>query len=129
MDENTEVVHRTWKKAFDHTPHSLWKGLYQGSDLHPAQFPSHYAAVYSFFLKSYDEALHRLKAFVERAARATLTSGVFDDTATTGQGLLNYSLTGLNCGALSEEQALTTGLSIEELQTRSFLNILEGRRE
>ena len=128
IDENTDVVHRTWKKAFDHTRHSLWKGLYQGWDLHPAQFPSRYAAVYSFFLESYDDALYRLKIFVERAARATLTGEVFDDAAT-GQGLLNYFLTGLNCGALSEEQALATGLSIEEFQTRSFFKILEGRRE
>jgi len=128
MDENTDVVHRTWKRAFDHTRHSLWKGLYQGWDLHPAQFPSRYAAVYSFFLESYDDALHRLKIFVERSARATLTGEIFDDAAT-GQGLLNYFLTGLNCGALSEEQVLATGLTIEEIQTRSFLKILEGRRE
>lgn len=127
MEENTDVVHRTWKQAFDHTRHSLWKGLYQGWDLHPAQFPSRYAAVYSFFLESYADATHRLKTFVEKAARATLTGEVFDDAAT-GQGLLNYFLTGLNCGALSEEQVLATGLSIEEIQTRSFLKILEGRR-
>ncbi len=126
-DENTDVVHRTWKQAYDHTRHSLWKGLYQGWDLHPAQFPSRYAAVYSFFLESYEDALHRLKTFVERAARATLTGEVFDDAAT-GQGLLNYFLTGLNCGALSDEQVLATGLTIEEIQTRSFLKILEGRR-
>ncbi len=127
IKENTEVVHRTWKQAFDHTRHSLWKGLYQGWDLHPAQFPSRYAAVYSFFLESYADATHRLKTFVEKAARATLTGEVFDDAAT-GQGLLNYFLTGLNCGALSEEQVLATGLTIEEIQTRSFLKILEGRR-
>lgn len=32
--ENKDVVHRTWKQAYDHTRHSLWKGLYQGWDLH-----------------------------------------------------------------------------------------------
>jgi citrate lyase beta subunit len=125
--ENIEVVHRTWKQAYDHTRYSLWKGLYQGWDLHPAQFPSRYAAVYSFFLESYEDATHRLKTFVERAARATLTGEVFDDAAT-GQGLLNYFLTGLNCGALSTGEVLATGLSIEEIQSRSFLKILEGRR-
>jgi citrate lyase beta subunit len=128
MKENTEVVHHAWKKAFDHTRHSLWKGLYQGWDLHPAQFASRYAAVYSFFLESYEDARHRLQTFVDRAARATLTGEVFDDAAT-GQGLLNYFLTGLNCGALSEEQVLATGLTIEEIQSRSFLKILEGRRK
>jgi len=125
--ENKAVVHRNWKKAYDHTRHSLWKGLYQGWDLNPAQFPMRYAAVYSFFLESYDDAAARLKAFVERAARATLTSDVFDDAAT-GQGLLNYFLRGLNCGAISEQEALATGLSLAEIRTRSFLKILEGRR-
>ena len=126
--ENKAVVHRNWKKAYDHTRHSLWKGLYQGWDLNPAQFPMRYAAVYSFFLESYDDAAARLKAFVERAARATLTSDVFDDAAT-GQGLLNYFLRGLNCGAISEQEALAAGLSLAEIRTRSFLKILEGRRE
>ncbi|MBS1941251.1 MAG: phosphoenolpyruvate kinase [Bacteroidetes bacterium] len=126
--ENKAVVHRNWKKAYDHTRHSLWKGLYQGWDLNPAQFPMRYAAVYSFFLESYDDAAARLKAFVERAARATLTSDVFDDAAT-GQGLLNYFLRGLNCGAISEKEALATGLTLAEIRTRSFLKILEGRRK
>lgn len=128
LAENKRIVHRSWKKAFDHTRHSLWKGLYQGWDLHPAQFPMRYAAIYSFFLESYEDAAKRLKAFVEKAARATLTDDVFDDAAT-GQGLLNYFLRGLNCGAISEADALATGLSIEEIRTRSFLKILEGRRE
>jgi len=37
-------------------------------------------------------------------------------------------LRGLNCGAISEEEALATGLTLEEIGTRSFLKILEGRR-
>jgi len=128
MAENKAVIHKNWKKAFDHTRYSLYKGMYQGWDLNPAQFPMRYAAVYSFFLESYDDAAERLKAFVEKAARATLTSDVFDDAAT-GQGLLNYFLRGLNCGALTEAEALATGLTIDEFRTRSFLKILEGRRK
>ena len=127
MIENTRVVHRAWKKAYDHTRHSLWKGLYQGWDLHPSQLPTRYAAIYTFFLESSQKAQHRLKSFVEQSARATLTGEVFDDAAT-GQGLLNYFLRGLNCGALSEEDVLTTGLTLEELHSRSFYKILEGRR-
>jgi citrate lyase beta subunit len=128
MNENTAVVHRSWKKAYDHTRHSLYKGLYQGWDLHPAQFPTRYAAVYSFFLESYDDARHRLSTFVDKAARATLTGEVFDDAAT-GQGLLNYFLTAMNCGALSETEVLAAGLTLEEIRSRSFLKILEGRRK
>jgi citrate lyase beta subunit len=128
MNENTAVVHRSWKKAYDHTRHSLHKGLYQGWDLHPAQFPTRYAAVYSFFLESYEDARHRLSTFVDKAARATLTGEVFDDAAT-GQGLLNYFLTAMNCGALSETEVLAAGLTLEEIRSRSFLKILEGRRK
>jgi citrate lyase beta subunit len=126
--ENKRVVQRSWKKAYDHTRYSLWKGLYQGWDLNPAQFPTRYAAVYSFFLESYEDAAKRLKAFVEKAARATLTDDVFDDAAT-GQGLLNYFLRAMNCGAITAEDLLATGLTIEEIRTRSFLTILEGRRK
>ncbi|MDP2387477.1 MAG: adenylosuccinate synthetase [Bacteroidota bacterium] len=126
--ENKMVVQRSWKKAYDHTRYSLWKGLYQGWDLNPAQFPMRYAAVYSFFLESYEDAAKRLKAFVEKAARATLTDDVFDDAAT-GQGLLNYFLRAMNCGAISAEDVTATGLTMEEIRTRSFLKILEGRRK
>ncbi len=127
LKENTEIVHRAWKMGYDHVRHSLWNGFYQGWDLHPAQFISRYAAVYAFFLESYDDAAKRLKHFIDKAARATLTTDIFDDAAT-GQGLLNYFLKGLNSGAISEEQATATGLTIDEIQSRSFLKILEGRR-
>ncbi|MGB3949081.1 MAG: phosphoenolpyruvate kinase [Bacteroidia bacterium] len=128
LAENKAVVFRSWKKAFNHTRYSLWKGLYQGWDLNPAQFPMRYAAVYSFFLESYEDAAKRLKAFVEKAARATLTDDVFDDAAT-GQGLLNYFLRAMNCGAISAEDVMATGLTMDEIRTRSFLKILEGRRK
>ena len=64
---------------------------------------------------------------VSKAAQATLVGDVFDDAAT-GQGLLNYFLRGLGCGALSEDEVLATGLTLEELRTRSFVRIVEGRR-
>jgi hypothetical protein len=64
---------------------------------------------------------------VEQAARATLVGDVFDDAAT-GQGLLNFFLRGLRCGAFTEAEVLATGLTAGELGSRSFLTILEGRR-
>jgi len=124
--ENQEVVHRAWKKGYDHIRHSLWNGYYQGWDLNPAQFPMRYAAVYAFFLESYDDAVERLKTFVDKAARATLIGDVFDDAAT-GQGLLNYFLRALNSGAITEEEVLATGLTLEEIRGRSFKKILENR--
>lgn len=126
-DENHKVVHRAWKKGYDHIRHSLWNGYYQGWDLNPAQLPMRYTAVFAFFLESYEDAVLRLKEFVEKAARATLIGDVFDDAAT-GQGLLNYFLRALNSGAISEEEVLATGLTLEEIRSRSFKFILENRK-
>ena len=128
MEENKAVVHRAWKKGYDHIRHSLWNGFYQGWDLNPAQFPMRYAAVFAFFLESYDDAVERLKTFVEKAARATLIGDVFDDAAT-GQGLLNYFLRALNSGAIAEEEVLATGLTLDEIRSRSFKKILENRKK
>ncbi|RLD29241.1 MAG: phosphoenolpyruvate kinase [Bacteroidetes bacterium] len=125
--ENKEVVHRAWLKGYKHIRHSLYKGLYQGWDLNPAQLPMRYAAVYAFFLESYDDAVLRLKTFVEKAAQATLIGDTFDDAAT-GQGLLNYFLKALNSGAITIEEVLATGLTLDEIRTRSFAKILKDRR-
>jgi citrate lyase beta subunit len=128
LRENSEAVEKAWRQGFHHTTHSLINGFYQGWDLDAAQLPMRYAATYQFFLSSYEEAVYRLKTFVERAAISTLTGDIFDDAAT-GQGLLNFFLRAINCGAISEEEALITGLSSEELRSRSFFKILEGRRK
>jgi citrate lyase beta subunit len=125
--ENREAVYRAWRIGFQHITHSLVNGLYQGWDLNPAQLPMRYAATYAFFLSSYEEALVRLRTFVERAAISTLTGDIFDDAAT-GQGLLNFFLRAMNCGAISVEEALQTGLTIDEIRSRSFYGILEARR-
>ncbi len=128
IDENRQVVHRAWKLHYDHVQHSLVTGFYQGWDLHPAQLPTRYAAVYSFFLESLEAASERLKNFVEKAAKATLVGDVFDDAAT-GQGLLNYFLRAINCGALTEKEALKlSGLTLDELRSASFVKILKNRQ-
>lgn len=126
--ENRDAVHKGWKIAFNHTMHSLINGFYQGWDLNPAQIPMRYAATYNFFLSSIEDATHRLKIFVERAAISTLTGDIFDDAAT-GQGLLNFFLKAMNCGAITEQEALATGLTLEEIRSRNFYTILQGRRK
>src|SRR5207237_717664 len=89
LKENRESVHNAWRICFNHTTHSLINGLYQGWDLNPAQLPMRYAATYTFFLSSYDDAVVRLKTFVERSAISTLTKDIFD-VAATGLSLLNF---------------------------------------
>jgi len=126
--ENIDTVNKAWKLGYDHIMHSLKHGFYQGWDLHPAQLPIRYAACYKFFLDGLDSASVRLKNFIEKAAQATLVGDIFDDAAT-GQGLLNYFLRALNCGAISENEIEKTGLTLEEVRGRSFLKILDGRKK
>lgn len=126
--QNRHAVHRISKSNYDDVRHSLLHGYYQGWDLHPAQLPIRYAAVYGFFLEGLEAASERLSKFIDKAAQATLVGDVFDDAAT-GQALLNFFLSGLSCGALTEDEALHTGLSLAEFQTRSFKRIVEGRRD
>ncbi len=127
--ENRDAVWRAWRLHYDHCRHSLGNGFYQGWDLHPAQLPTRYAAVYSVFLEEVESSGRRLVNFIECAARASLVGDVFDDAAT-GQGLLNFFVRALNCGAITEDEArLRTGLSIEQLRSGSFPQITHlGRR-
>jgi citrate lyase beta subunit len=125
--ENRDVVHRAWKLHYDDVQDSLVRGFYQGWDLHPAQLVTRYAALYDFFLRGLEPAGERLHNFLGKAAQATLLGEMFDDAAT-GQGLLNYFLRAINAGAVTEAEALErTGLTLEELRSRSFLFILRGR--
>jgi citrate lyase beta subunit len=123
---NEAAIFGAWGKSFDNVWSSLENAFYQGWDLHPAQLPVRYAANYAFFLSGFDRAAARLANFVDKAAQATMVGEVFDDAAT-GQGLLNYFLRALSCGAVSLEELAVTGLSVDEIKTRSFVRILEGR--
>jgi citrate lyase beta subunit len=123
-----DAIHAAWQMHYNDVRRSLMLGFYQGWDLHPGQLVTRYIALYSFFLEAYDAAAARLRNFMQHAAQATLLGSSFDDAAT-GQGLLNYFLRGINSGAFSEQNVSeSTGLSLEELRTRSFARILEMRR-
>jgi citrate lyase beta subunit len=124
--QNVEAVHRAWRLAYEDASHSLRSGFYQGWDIHPVQLPARYTAVYSFFLRALDLSSHRLKALVEKAGRASLVGDIFDDAAT-GQGLLNFFRRAIGCGAITIDEASRTGLSMDELKTASFSDILGAR--
>ena len=125
--ENRAIVQRAMRHHFDLVQRSLANGFYQGWDLHPGQLPTRYAAVYAFFLKSLQPAAARLRNFIDQAAQATRAGEVFDDAAT-GQGLLNFLLRGVNCGAFTAEEAASSGLTMDELRSRSFAAILDSRK-
>ena len=128
IKENLAAVHFAWKLHYGHVRHSLAHAYYQGWDLHPAQLPTRYAALYAFFLDGLEAASARLTNFVAKAGQATLVGDVFDDAAT-GQGLLNFFLRAWNCGAITEAEAVEkSGLTVAELRGRSFIQILKNRR-
>ena len=125
-EENIDVVHAAWRVHFRNIMHSLRLGFYQSWDLNPAQLPIRFAAVYYFFLEGLAESTERLQTFIDQAARASLVGNTFDDAAS-AQGLLNFFISGINCGALTEDEALATGITLDELYGRSFLKIVENR--
>src|SRR6266851_1809080 len=125
--QNWHAVHRAWSLSCRNIQHALSSGIFQGWDLHPAQLPARYGAVYSFFLRSLDSDALRLKTLIDKAAQARLLESVFDDAAT-GQGLLNSFRRAVQCGAISGQEAQQmTGLTSEELATRSFEKIVSAR--
>lgn len=126
MDENRAVVHSAWRLHYDNIIHSLRHAYYQGWDLNPGQLPVRYAAVDTFFLSGLQDASARLNAFLNKAAQATLVGNTFDDAAT-GQGLLNFFLRGMACGAITEQEVLATGITLDELRSRSFVRIVNER--
>lgn len=129
ITENESAVKNGWRKHFNNVTNSLINGFYQSWDLHPAQFVARYAAVYAFFLESKDSQAKRLRGFLEKATKALMTGNQFDDAAS-AQGLLNFFIRAVNCGAMSKNEVFAeTGLSLEELNFASFTKIMENRRK
>ncbi len=124
--ENRRAVQTAWRAHFKNVMNSLINGLYQSWDLHPAQLPARYAAVYSFFLQSKDAQGERLKNFLAKATQAAATGNQFDDAAS-AQGILNFFARASNCGALTEaEIGEATNLTADELRAASFAQIMEN---
>jgi citrate lyase beta subunit len=124
-----DTVHHAWRVHAGHVRHSLDRGIYQGWDVHPSQIPARLGAVYAFFLAELDAVSVRLRTFIERATQATMAGNVFDDAAT-GQGMLNFFLQAVGCGALEPADIpARTGLTIDELRSGSFAAIVGARTE
>src|SRR6185295_15446180 len=83
---NTTAIHRAWEMHAAHVRHSLVGGFFQGWDLHPAQLPTRYAAVFSFFIEGLEDASVRLNALIQATATpegpGAPGENVFDDPAT-----------------------------------------------
>ncbi len=83
---------------------SLERGYYQGWDLHPAQLPTRFAATYAFFIGGFREAAGRLRNYMEDAGATVM------DEPATARALADFLVRGVDCGALSlDEAAHATG--------------------
>jgi citrate lyase beta subunit len=128
-NENSHAIEDTWRLHYRHVRSALDCGFYQGWDLHPAQLPVRFAAVYSFFREGLSASSLRLRNFMAQAAQATTLGSVFDDAAT-GQGLVNHFLRGFYAGAISEDDIPSlTGLTVDQLRLGSFARIMDQLRE
>ena len=90
-------------------------GFYQGWDLHPAQLPARYAALFAYFWDGIDENRARLKNFIQSSEQATRVGQSFDDAATV-LGLVHFLERAVHCGAMTAAEA---GLPDKPTQTPS----------
>jgi citrate lyase beta subunit len=111
-----KAVHAAWRLHHGLVRRSLARAYYQGWDMHPAQLPTRYAAVYAFYREGLDASAARLAGYVAKTAGAVM------DEPATARALSGYLLRGLDCGAVDPaEVAERTGL------TRRDLDALAGR--
>ncbi|HEX5522297.1 MAG TPA: aldolase [Pedococcus sp.] len=93
------AVRAGWALHYRLVRRSLERGYYQGWDLHPAQLPTRYAAVFAFYRDGLAQAADRLRRYVERT-----DSGFLDEPAT-ARALADFILRGVDCGAVSPDEA------------------------
>ncbi len=105
-----EAVRAGWRLHARLVRRSLERGFYQGWDLHPAQLPTRYAAVYAFYREGLDHAAARLRSYVEQRAGAVL------DEPATARALADFVVRGVDCGAVDlAEVTERTGIERKQL--------------
>jgi len=99
----SEEIRNAWRTHIGNIRHALECGIYQGWDLHPAQLPARYAALFSFYRENLAASQDRWQRYRQASAQATRTGQVFDDAATV-RGLETFFVRGLSCGAFDENE-------------------------
>ena len=128
---NTEAVRAGWQAAYVDAAHSLANGWHAGWDLHPAQLPARFGAVFAFYLATAGEAAERMRSFLDAAGRAATTrtgaSARFDDAASAA-GVLAFFRQARASGALDEADLETAGLAPEDLAPGMTFDRIVARR-
>ncbi|HET7172879.1 MAG TPA: aldolase [Nocardioidaceae bacterium] len=103
------AVVEAWRLHAGLVRRSLERAFYQGWDLHPAQLPSRYVAVFAFYREGLQQAASRLHAYL-----AQDDSG-FQDEPATARALAGFLLRALDCGAITGAEATASGASPDRL--------------
>lgn len=104
------AVHAAWRTHFGLVRRGLRRGFYQGWDLHGAQLPTRYLAVYDFFLAGLPAAGRRLANYCAGAE-----TGVLDEPAT-ARSLAGFLMRGWQSGALTEDELRdASGLTLTQI--------------
>jgi citrate lyase beta subunit len=94
---------------------SLERGFHQGWDLHPAQLPSRYVAVFDFYREGLPQATARLRSYLGRSSSAFL------DEPATARALADFLVRAVDCGASDDAE-------VEELSGASPQRLAELAR-
>jgi citrate lyase beta subunit len=93
-----DAIRRAWTMHAINVRRAIDFGIFAGWDLHPAQLPARYGALFNYFLSRRADLAARLAAFREKREVATRLGQVFDDAAT-ARGLEMFFRRGVACGA------------------------------
>ncbi|MCR9161554.1 MAG: hypothetical protein NXI35_12770 [bacterium] len=92
-------VQQAWRRSADDIRHALERGYPHGWDLHPAQLPVRFAAVYRHYLEGLDRVVERLCGYIEAGGAATDTAATLDD-APTSAALWSFVRRAITSGAV-----------------------------
>jgi citrate lyase beta subunit len=98
-----EEVHRAWALHAANIRHAIKLGIWQGWDLHPAQLPARWGAVFASFLDGREAMAKRLAAFRAKREQASRVGQEFDDMAT-ARAIETFFERAVACGALDPSE-------------------------
>ncbi len=106
-----DAVESAWRLHARLVTRSLERGYYQGWDMHPGHLPTRYLATYAFFRSGLAAAGARIRAYLEKV------EGEVMDEPATAQALAGAILRGVDCGAVTPEEAIrATGVDRAQLE-------------
>jgi citrate lyase beta subunit len=106
-----DAVRSAWRLHARLVTRSLERGYYQGWDMHPGHLPTRYLATYAFFRSGLAAAGARIRAYLDRQ------EGEVMDEPATAQALAGAILRGVDCGAVSPDEAVeATGVDRAQLE-------------